>query len=860
MLTNLKNKMKKYQLRKKYPFLTYAGSLIQQNHGENLLGHGFVLWDLENKQYKHVELKNDYGFFTVNLENGTIKTDLTNIPKNVRLRIKYKNCNPSDLKKCVRDIESISNIVEVSYLREESSDFDRLNSNDNFNIHDVSDVEYQNKLIEEELNSKKFKSDQISKIKDINKEFNSKISTEQFIRNIRWKPISFEFENMFSYGEDNYIDFEKLNNIVGLFAKNADGKSSIFDAISFCIFDKFSRGYKASNVLNIKKEKFKCKFHFKINNVDFFIERKGKSDKNRNVKVDVNFWKIENNKKTILNGEARRNTNDIIREYLGSYEDFILTVLSVQNSKFGSFVDMGQSERKDLICQFVGLNIFDKIYIQANEKFKEINSLLKSSNKSFILSSLENFKHDLNQNHHSQEKLKNEIENLEKQKNKFSENIIALSEKTNSTTNVILDISKSEKEKLNIENEISKLKQTYIGKKNELDVLNKNIKNIKDVDDEEFIERTYNEYKKLCESFNFKKSEIDKLKLIVSNKMETLKNLEKHEYDPNCNFCINNIFVKDAITTKKSLDQDKITANELITEFKKIKSEKENLEYIEERYDILNKNKKQCYQLNQTKLLIENEILKIKDRLLSLKSTLDGIEKQIKDYYDHIETVEKNKKLFEQISSEKNNLKVVEEKLKVKSTEILELNTNKNKLEFNLEKFTSELHDIESLEQSFLLYKEYISLVSRDGIPLKIINSILPELENEVNSILHEIVNFKILISSDNKNITTELCYDQGETWPLEMGSGMEKFLSGLAIRVALIHISNLPRPNIICIDEGWGALDSENIGSVESLFNVLKTKFDFVWVISHLDSMRDMVDSQIEINKINGFSKVSNI
>ena len=151
-------------------------------------------------------------------------------------------------------------------------------------------------------------------------------------------------------------------------------------------------------------------------------------------------------------------------------------------------------------------------------------------------------------------------------------------------------------------------------------------------------------------------------------------------------------------------------------------------------------------------------------------------------------------------------------------------------------------------------------MVNRDGLPLQIINTSLPSIENEINSILHSIVDFKIKIESDGKNISTYIEYDDTKKWSLAVGSGMEKFLSGLAIRIALITISNIPRPNIICIDEGWGSLDSNNLSSVSSLFDMLRDKFDFAWIISHLDSMRDIVDSQIEISKIDGFSKVKNI
>ena len=43
------------------------------------------------------------------------------------------------------------------------------------------------------------------------------------------------------------------------------------------------------------------------------------------------------------------------------------------------------------------------------------------------------------------------------------------------------------------------------------------------------------------------------------------------------------------------------------------------------------------------------------------------------------------------------------------------------------------------------------------------------------------------------------------EYGPLELSSGMERFISSLAIRVGLMNVSNLPRTNFLAIDEGWG-------------------------------------------------------
>jgi len=110
----------------------------------------------------------------------------------------------------------------------------------------------------------------------------------------------------------------------------------------------------------------------------------------------------------------------------------------------------------------------------------------------------------------------------------------------------------------------------------------------------------------------------------------------------------------------------------------------------------------------------------------------------------------------------------------------------------------------------------------------------------------------------DGKNINCYIVYDQDNYWAIELTSGMEKFISSLAIRTALINVSTLPRPNFIAIDEGFGVLDSDNLNSMYNLFDYLKSQFAFMLVISHIDSMRDVVDHLIEIVKTNGNSKIS--
>ena len=61
-----------------------------------------------------------------------------------------------------------------------------------------------------------------------------------------------------------------------------------------------------------------------------------------------------------------------------------------------------------------------------------------------------------------------------------------------------------------------------------------------------------------------------------------------------------------------------------------------------------------------------------------------------------------------------------------------------------------------------------------------------------------------------------------------------------------------------LIIDEGMGSLDTEFLHGMQLMFDLLKSQFDFVIVISHLDNIRDMVDNILEIRSTNGYSHIN--
>ncbi len=234
------------------------------------------------------------------------------------------------------------------------------------------------------------------------------------------------------------------------------------------------------------------------------------------------------------------------------------------------------------------------------------------------------------------------------------------------------------------------------------------------------------------------------------------------------------------------------------------------------------------------------------------------IDSQIELYEKSKEVIESNKVIEAAISNLRNEVVTITARLKNINAEYVDAYSRKVSLTDQLKSIENQLIEIEKYETDHAAYQYYLSAIGKDGVPYKIISDAIPKIEQEVNNILSQIVEFVINIETDGKNVNVYIKYEDRK-WPLELCSGMEKFVSALALRVALVNISNLPRPNFLIIDEGMSALDASNMAMVHSLFDYMKTHFDFIIVISHLDAMRDMVDKQLEIKKENGFSKIDN-
>ena len=849
------------------PIVVYAGSVVQQNHGEYLENHGYLLWDVKNETFEEFNIHNDYGYLTIDVTNGVIPQWVmdeigTKLPKQPRLRVRFQETEAGDIKLVSTELQKMFNISEITVTRQDTLNSMKTKNRNARNLAgNVKDVNVQNGLIKEYLERQFLLDDEtLNKVIEINNTVNTKITHED-TDNILWIPKKFEFSNMFSYGEGNKIEFDKAKGIIGLFAPNTQGKSSLFDSLSFCIFDKCSRAFKATHIMNNQKDTFSCKFNFEIDGIDYFIEREAHTTKTEKVKVNVNFWRVVDGVDESLNGDERRNTNDVIKKYLGTYEDFVMTSLSLQGNN-ALFIDKSQSERKDILAQYIGVNVFDKLFDVVNEDNKEAAILLKNFKKDDFSLRLAELDEIVKTNGKVFNELVEKKDEFEQDKTEVERKLSNLESQIQQTTlSIDLDVEtkrlesftssletdngklvKMEEQLTQAEGIVAELiqSQSHLSKYNGIDI--------------EVVYSNYQEeQKKLIEA----EKVYSNAKLYLSLAEEKIKHLDKHEYDPNCKYCCDNTFVKDAMVAKNALPELEAIVKQALVDTTGIQQTLDRWDDVEDAYKSYQSKHK---EVNDSKTLVSRIKEYISKTKLDIRDSEDGIKdstSKIEEYHRNKEQIELNKQLRKDITDTKEVINGIKKQIKEVDDEKLSINSIVSKAKQEKEGIEGRIAQIKKLEETNKLYDYYLDAVKRDGISYELISRTLPAIEGEINNILGQIVDFSMNLQMDGKNVNAYINYGDNRKWPLEMCSGMEKFVSGLAIRVALINICNLPRPNFLVIDEGFGTLDSENLQSLFMAFAYLKTQFEFVIVISHIDSMRDVVDSLLEIKKDNGFSSV---
>jgi exonuclease SbcC len=339
-----------------------------------------------------------------------------------------------------------------------------------------------------------------------------------------------------------------------------------------------------------------------------------------------------------------------------------------------------------------------------------------------------------------------------------------------------------------------------------------------------------------------------------------IKMLHNHEYDPDCVYCSSNKFVKDAEKAKKTLP--KVTED--ISDLDSMKAgfmatlDALNVTYVNAE---VRDYRTQTEGISECKRNIETLTLTLssnRDKISLLSNEISDLESKAKQYEDNRETIENLGTLNREkgaIEKFLNNKKSEYKRCQDKITKYL---IEQGSSEATLKSLNERKAELEEIEKEWVAYDLFMQCMHPNGIPYRIIKQKLPLLNEEIAKILSNIVDFEVFFESVGDKLDINIKHPFYDPRPLSMGSGAEKTLASMAIRLALISITNLPKSELFILDEPATALDQDHMEGFTNLLRLIKNQFKTVILISHLDSLKDVVDMTIDINKIDGYASVN--
>ena len=843
--------------------IAYPGSLIQQNFGEESQ-KGFLLWELQAKGKPHTVnsfyLSGSRAFHTLRLNDdlsipeGDIKTDsrIRIIPPRPTTLVEQKEVE-NQVKKRFQPYDVIT--LSSTNIGEQKIVIDKRTSD----VENLRQVSVQERLIRDFLKADKLSESVLSRILVLNRKYQIHVDQQDNgARNVSWGIKKLAWSNLFNYGEGNLIDFSRIQGLIGIFAPNASGKSNLIDIIMETCFDATTKGVNKNIFLvNDNKELATSIAELTANDQEYEIERqiekikyvqKGSDKVKEWGKTSVTFSMVDRDGvKEPLVGTARSETESNIRQRLGTFDDFMLTSLLAQWNPM-DIIGAKETKRKEIIFRFLDLDVFGQKAAMAKDEGREFIRKLADLQDDGLAEAIKKYELQVRMIEDELEEKRLSLENSNKKINDINEKIVRMSSKKLKVDNV-------EKQDwnasiANLKSQIRVAEESNISTTEKFDQYESEIAKITKLESR-FDLNTFEGYEK---DFNELSKKIIKIETKLSSEKSHLESQKKNAFlltqvpcgdsFPSCKFLQNAFESKKLLSSIEENIQNLESDKKLTLE--EIASLKENVSKLNLFRSFVKEKEKITSWRDNMALQRENVKLKI--------MTLESGIKKLEESRDKFEKMKDDIKANEDIESAITHL-TESKKSSTKESEAIQarltqLNRNIGADHGILNKLNEQFSQLSDLKELCSAYEHYIRVMGKDGIPYQVLTQKLPLINEEINKILSNVADFSVFLEHDveEQSIRFFIQYGQYKSRLLELGSGAEKFLASIAIRNALLNISILPKTNMLIIDEGFGKLDPKNLESIQKMFEYLRTVFDHIIVISHLDTMKDMVDSIIEI------------
>lgn len=828
------------------PWIGYPGSTLQNTYAEDL-EHGYLVWDVDTKARRHTvefsPLPNPKPFVTIDWAGSSDATFelATAWPNNSRFRVRSSYMLPSSdaaaLGIRLRKEKNASEVVFKSDDEAGSMKFASASLGVDVCSYDALERMLREYYSEETLDDATWQQ-MFATLADVH----PKVTRgDELNRGTHWTLKELEFENLYRYGQDNKIDFSDKVGVVGIFGPNRIGKSSVVGTITYSLFNSSDRDVgKNAFVVNLAKKSGSSRTVVNVAGSDYEIKRSTTKVMSRGLLTANTSLAVKqlDGAQEDLTGEQRGDTEKNLRKLIGTYEDFAFTSGQVQDD-VGRFLKEGATQRKAILSRFLGIDVFEKLYTAINDELSVHKNKLK--------------------NLPAREDTLTQLAALEKAR---SENFDWLVESESRRTQLEEDLRAERLIVDTLKAKVDARRAAQAQDKRLKDALAKERDLVEQIaiataNVAEAIAKLEDADRALAEratwaDIDAKRSEIAEAKLALqaaksatdssSKELERSKKIALKLLDVPCGdqypTCV---YIKDAHVERGRAEELQRIALDAIT--KQDEAYKRLLSLGEKEIDQLVEDRKCAERLKETASQAvssaQSTLTKLqRDRELC-RQTLEQISGSVASDDDDVE---------QRYDAAASRAKELNDALLALVASIKHHEREGGKQEATAAQLFKQLDDRDVAERESRTRELLVNAFSRRGIPNIVLGKLLPTLNAEMDKVLDGVVNFRVCLRADDDTNALDILIDDGVMRPLELGSGMERFVGGLALRVALSNLTTLPKPDFMIIDEGFGSLDETNAVACVSILRSLKRWFRFILVVSHIDIIKDAVDMSIEI------------
>lgn len=697
---------------------------------------------------------------------------------------------------------------------------------------------------------------------------------------------SLQLHNFLSH-ENTEIVFEQNGKLL-IDGSSGAGKSSIFDAILWCLYGQ-GRTENRSLVRKGTKKGFVCLKLQKDNEVVSITRTITESGKHT---LEVNTCESDGKMKVHPLTGIRDLQNWIDTELIGaSYLLFVNSVAYVQDNA-NTFVGQPASKRKELLLEIVKAGDYDKYYEQARGT---LSALAVDKNRLIgQLTELESRRVQIESSLNDRVSLESNIKEYEIRRDNASAKREELETQRAQNLALLNEIQRYDEQIRKLKSNISELERDIFAKgarinqkyENQviidsgretpalLDAYKVTLQGQRDL----FI--TYTDQDEIRQKMKDKKPSFEDLTQEIRSAAEQTEMFRKRPVCPSGDNCPYQKQVNSSIEYGEKRIVELSTRNSesaarLATwqkEFDTLPAPGDKralLKAIRENEDAINQLESKLRKIEMAKQ--DTELIAAMERELPVVETkLAGLRKELEETLVTKASIEEKctAEVIEKWTAELTKYRGLEQEFTQKVSDALSM----------LKKLDQDLAEIESLKERVVdIHKNKLTAVDSriekvaavkeafgsNGIKTMVIDYLLPKLEDRINDVLGKLSDFRVRLDTQKKTADGEgiieglfitILNETNEEMPYEAYSGGEKLKISVAISESL---ATLQKVNFRLFDETFIGLDENSTEAFARILYGLQQRFSQVLCISHIQAIKDLFDKSLVVSKNKNISTI---